>query len=888
MKLIHKLIFLLLPIIGFAQDDFIDYREVQVYEIGGINVSGTEHLDVTVLRTLSGLQVGDEINIPGQEIPDAIKALWKQGLFADVQIDASKTVNEIVFLDIILEELPRLSRYKFNGINKTEAEELRDELKLLAGRIVNQNIKNNSIYKIERFFKGKGFLGVQAAVTETPDTIRANSVIVTFDIDKGKRVKIDEIDIIGNRYVNARQLKKRMKGTNERTKFGDKAGRRVLKDASQMNIGKTLANVSVNRFLDYMDDKFRFKLFSSSKLEEDKLEEDKAAMIAYYNSKGFRDARIISDSIYYVDENKIVLQMRIEEGPRYYFGDIAWSGNTKYTDEQLMSVLNIDAGDVYNSELLNARLFMDPAAGDVSSLYMDDGYLFFNVEPIETAVMNDSIDLQIRVSEGPEATINKILISGNDKTNEHVIRRELRTLPGSKFRRSDIMRSQRQIAGLNYFNQETIGINPIPNPADGTVDIEYTVEEKPSDKLELSAGFAGRQILGNLGVTFNNFSAKKLFDFKDWSFPPSGDGQQLSLTMTAFSNFLSFQGSFTEPWLGGKKPMALSVGGFHSKLVRSQFNNVNTSVFNPGEDDGVLSRTGGYVSLGYRLPWPDDFFTLSHSINVTAYDLKDYPAQFIVSNGKFYNISLTNTLTRSSVDAPIYPRRGSNISLSVEATLPYSRIGKNRDRDYSDLSAQEKYKFTEYVKTKFKAEWYTTLVQNLVLKTSAKMGWMNYYSNDIGYAPFERFELGGDGFGNQGVNQILGKELIILRGYEVEEVNDNRVPIQGSTGTASVGNPFYNKFTVELRYPFSLNPSATIFGLVFVEGGNAWSDAASYNPFNLKRSVGVGVRAFLPMFGLIGFDFGIGFDKFAGPRDNIGDLLRNYNKPNFYLGFEPE
>jgi len=647
MKLLNRLLLLLLPLVSFAQDDFVDYKEVQTYEIGGINVSGTEHLDLTVLKTLSGLQVGDAINIPGQEIPNAIKALWKQGLFADVQINANKTINEIVFLDIILKELPRMSRYKFSGINKTEMEELRDELNLLSGRIVNQNIKNTSIYKIERYFKEKGFLGVTASVNEMADTIRANSVIIDFDINKGKRVKIDEIEIIGNKYVSSRQLKKRMKGTKERTKVGDKAGRRVIQDMGDMKVAKTLANVSVDRFLDYIDDKFRFKLFSSSKLEQDKYDEDKDALIAYYNSKGFRDARILSDSVYYVDDNKIVVQMKVEEGPRYYFRDIKWTGNTKYTDEQLMKVLNIDPGDVYNSELLNARLFMDPNNGDVSSLYMDDGYLFFNVTPVETAVVEDSIDLQIRVSEGPEATINRIIISGNDKTNEHVIRRELRTLPGSKFRRSDIIRSQQQIAGLNYFNAETIGINPIPNPADGTVDIEYTVEERPSDKLELSAGFAGNQVLGNLGVTFNNFSARKMLDFKNWSFPPSGDGQQLSLTMTAYSNFLSFQAGFTEPWLGGKKPNALSVGG-----------------------------------------WPDDFFVLTHSLNFTSYKLQDYQSDFIVTNGNFYNISITNTLSRTSIDAPIYPRRGSNFQLSFEFTPWYSKIGKNRDRDglaYIDL-----------------------------------------------------------------------------------------------------------------------------------------------------------------------------------------------------------
>lgn len=888
MKHLNKFLLLLLPIIGFAQEGFVDYQEVQVYEIGGISVSGTKHLDVNVLKTLSGLQVGDKVNIPGEEIPEAIKSLWKQGLFADVQINANKTVNEIVFIDIVLEELPRMSRYKFSGVNKTESEELRDELNLLAGRIVNQNIKNTSVFKIERFFKKKGFLGATASVKESVDTVRANSVIVDFQIDKGKRVKIDEIDIIGNEYMTNRQLKKRMKGTKERTKIGDKAGRRVLKDASQMNVTNTLANVSLDRFLNYIDDKLRLKFFSSSKLEEDKLQEDKDAIVAYYNSKGFRDARILSDSIYYVEDNKVVVQMRIEEGQRYYFRDIEWSGNAKYTDEQLMSILNINSGDVYNSELLNARLTLDPQQGDVSSLYMDDGYLFFNVNPIETAIVGDSIDLQIRISEGPEATINNIFINGNDKTNEHVIRRELRTLPGSKFRRSDIIRSQSQIAGLNYFNPETIGINPIPNPSDGTVDIEYTVEERPSDKLELSAGFAGNQILGNLGVTFNNFSARKLFDFKDWSFPPSGDGQQLSLTMTAFSNFLSFQGSFTEPWLGGKKANALSVGGFHSRLVQSNTGINNASVFNPNPDDGLLTRTGGFISLGRRIPWPDDFFVLSHSLNFTNYKLDDYQADFIVTDGNFYNISLTTTLSRSSVDAPIYPRRGSNISLSFEFTPWYSRIGSNRDRNYADLETSERFRFTEYYKTKFKAEWYTTLVQNLVLKTSAKMGFLGYYNEDIGTAPFERFELGGDGFGNQSINQILGKELIILRGYEVEEVNDNRVPIEGTGGTAQVGNPFYNKFTVELRYPFSLNPSATIFGLVFAEGGNAWSDISDYSPFALKRSVGVGIRAFLPMFGLIGFDFGIGFDKAGGPRDNIGDLFSNYGKPNFYLGFEPE
>ncbi|MBK8443362.1 MAG: outer membrane protein assembly factor BamA [Sphingobacteriales bacterium] len=861
------------------QNEQLNYTAPKEYEIGGIVVKGVEHLDESVLVSLSGLRVGDKIAVPGEPISNAVKALWKQGLFADVQIYASKIVGDVIFLEYRLQELPRLSRYRFNGVKKGEADELGDKVNLIAGKIVNQNLKSTAEIAIKRYFVDKGFLNVRVETISEKDTLRSNNVVLEFDIKRGSRVRIGEVVLNGNENFYDRNLKKKLKDTKERTSINPKAPFMIVKDALHTNIPHLLSNLSLSGTLNYLDDKIRLHPLSSSKFIRKDYEKDKLALIDFYNTKGYRDAYIVSDSVYQRDERNLTVQLNINEGKKYYFRNIEWSGNTKYTDEQLSNLLGIEKGDVYDQERLQKRLTIDPNGGDdISSLYMDDGYLFFNVNPVEKNIENDSIDLEMRIYEGAQATINRIIVKGNDKTSEHVIRRELFTRPGSQFSRSDIIRSQRQLAQLGYFNPETIGIVPKPNPANGTVDIEYSVEERPSDQLELSAGWGGTGVIGSVGVTFNNFSLKKLLH-SGFMPLPAGDGQRLSLRVqTNGKRYQSVNFSFTEPWLGGRKPNELTFSVFRTRQATG---------FTTGYDftpTSTFTNTGFAVTTGRRLSWPDNNFVLIHTASYSNYNLDNFDTGFLVSDGLFHNISLETILRRNSLDQTLFPRGGSNMSLSMELTPPYSLFS---EKDYSTLSDAAKYKFPEYFKWRFTSEWYTSIIGNLVLRSSAKMGFMGYYNSDIGYAPFERFQVGGDGLSNSFSNIITGKDIIALRGYEV--ITSNLVERENG-GTAEVGDPFFHKFTLELRYPFSLNPSSTIYGLAFFEAGNSWSNFKEYNPLQLRRSVGVGLRVFLPMFGLMGVDYGVGFDKETQTLSgtSLGGYLSSYGKFSFILGFEPE
>jgi outer membrane protein insertion porin family len=607
-------------------------------------------------------------------------------------------------------------------------------------------------------------------------------------------------------------------------------------------------------------------IFSGSKFIRKNYEQDKVHIIDYYNTLGYRDAKITSDSVY-MDNHDLKIDLHIDEGHMYYFRYITWKGNTKYTTGRLDSILRIKKGDIYNQSLLDQRLNMNPNGGDVSSLYMDDGYLFFQVTPLEIAVVGDSIDVEIRIAEGPQATINEVRIMGNTKTKEYVIRRELRTLPGNKFSRSDLIRSQREIINLGYFDPEQLEVVPIPNPEKGTVDIEYRVVEKPSDKLELSAGWggAGRGVVGTLGVTFTNFSIQNMFKKGTWSPLPSGDGQQLSLRVQTNGRiYQSYNASFTEPWLGGKKPNSFTIGWYHTRYADLDAEN---NVL------GRLITNGASVGLGIRLKKPDDWFTFQTLINYQNYTLQNWTStDFIITDGSSNNLSVKFVLARNSVDQPIYPRRGSNIMVSLQLTPPYSLFNS---RDYSTLDNNEKYKWVEYHKWRVTAEWFTPVTRKekmpIVLRMAAKFGFLGYYNKDIGYSPFERFELGGDGLSNI---SFYGRDIIALRGYEV--ISDPK------------GDPFFTKFTVEMRFPFSLNPSATIYGLAFAEGGNTFSNIRDYNPLNLKRAAGLGVRIYLPMFGMLGFDYGIGFDKNLPKTTGFGNYLGQYGKFSIILGFEPD
>lgn len=814
-----------------------DYTEQQEYEIGGITVTGAEFSDENAITSISGLRVGDKIAIPGNAIPKAIKSLWDLRLFTNVEITQTKRIGDVIFLNITVAERPRLSRFSYEGVKKGKQDDLNEIVNkfLLKGGIVTDNVKVNAARGIEEFFVEKGYLDTEVAVREIPDESRINSVRLVFNVDVKDKVKIKNINFIGNENIKDKKLRKQMEETKEKR-----------------------------------------RLFASSKLIRPLYEADKDKIIQFYNTQGFRDARIVQDSIWRDEKGLVNIDLYVEEGERYYFRNIDWKGNSIYDDETLSQVLGIQKGDVYNEEELEMRLRFSQDGRDVSALYLDNGYLFFQVEPIEVAVKEDSIDLEMRIFEGPQATIDKVSIAGNDRTHEHVIRRELRTIPGQKFSRSDIIRSQREIINLGYFNPEALDIQTPVNPQRGTVDIAYGVEERPADQLELSAGWGGnRRVIGTLGVSFNNFSLRNIFNTKAWRPLPMGDGQRFSVRAQTNGDFFqSYNFSFTEPWLGGRKPNSLSVGGF---LNRFAFGTRGTSTYQ------TFRLINASVSLGTRLKWPDDNFISSTAVNLQVLQLNNWAQGLfvtdegqLVENGNFYNYSIKQTIARSSINDPIFPRSGSSVSLSGQFTPPYSLFA-GEDRDFAKESAEDRFRFLEYYKIRFDAEWYTPVVGNLVLKARAKIGILGAYNQDIGIPPFERFQLGGDGINNQQF-QFNGVDIISLRGYEVNELPSN----VSQTGQNSA-TPIFDKFTVELRYPISLNPSSTIYVLAFAEGGNAWRSFEEFNPFDLRRSAGLGLRVFLPMFGTLGFDYGIGFDKPGAERtlQGLGDF-------NIILGFEPE
>jgi len=826
----------------------MDYSRPQTYEIGGITVTGLQYMDSNILIMLSGLSVGDKITVPGDAITDAIKNLWNQGLLEDIKITAPKIEGDVIFLNISLVERPRMSKYAFTGIKKTEADNLKDEIKIMSGDVVTDNFLIRTTNRIRKYFVDKGYLNVQVNATQEKDTSRTNEVIVNFDIDKGGKVKINHINIKGNSNLSADQIKRAFKDTKEKSyimplNYLDTLILSTLKAATSFDMLDVVNNVGK-----YFADNMRLRIFKNSRYIESKYKEDKAKLIKKYNELGYRDAQIVSDSIYRNSDNALNIDITLNEGPKYYFGNITWVGNTKYTAEQLNSILKIKKGDVYNQDLLNTNLTFNPNGMDVSSLYLDDGYLFFNIDPVEVKVENDSIDVEMRIFEGKQATINKVTVKGNTRTNDHVIIREIRSQPGQLFNRSDIIRTTRELAQLQYFNQEKINPVPIPNPAEGTVDIEYDVEETSSDQIELSGGWGYGRVIGTLGVSFNNFSARNLFNSKAWRPVPSGDGQRLSVRLQSYGKgYISYNASFTEPWLGGRKPNSFTVSVYHSLYSNGLSKN------DPERQSFTLN--GLSFILGKRLTWPDDFFSLIQSINLQRYDLKNYTSVFSfgTGTGTYNSLTYAITLTRNSIDAPIYPRTGSEVSLSLSVTPPYSLF---TNKNYASLPEDERFKWVEYHKWYFQAFFYKPIYQNLVLSLRFKYGFMGCYNKSIGVTPFERYYLGGDGL--SGYNNMDGREIIGFRGYTNESLTPDYYLNQ------NIGGTIYNKNTLELRYPVSLNPSSTIYFLAFLEAGNDWTDFKSFNPFKIYRSAGIGIRVYLPMFGLLGLDWGYGFDAVPG------------------------
>ncbi len=851
----------------------ISYSNPAEYEIGGIEVTGVSNLDENSLISVSGLKVGDKINIPGDEISGAIRKLWKQGILGDVKILVTKVEGNFVFLEIRLSERPRLSKFGFrekkNGkienLKKGEADELKEKLNLIRGRIITDAIKKNSERKIRNYYVDKGFLNVEINSNIEEDPILKNSVVLNFIVEKKEKVKIKEIVFEGNDAAKDSKLRKKMKGNHEKVRIslGKNINRDLLKldKVTFKSFFKRVKELEPEDFQYYITSNLKLNFFNNAKFSKSALEEDKENIISYYNSLGYRDAEIVTDTVYQLNPEELKIRMTVEEGNKYYFRNIEWTGNYIHSEEELSAILNVNKGDIYDREELSRRLNFNPNGFDVTSLYMDDGYLFFSVQPIETRIIGDSVDMEMRIYEGEQATINEIIIRGNTVTSDDVIRREIRTYPGYKFSRRDVIRTQTFLAQLGYFDPEKIGINPMPNPVDGTVDIEYVVEERPSNQIELSGGWGGAfGFVGSLGLVINNFSTRKMLKLSEWSPLPSGDGQRLSLRAQANGRrFQTYSLSFTEPWLGGRKPHSLTVSFTHSR--QNLISNLTNEKF------GHFYISGVTLGLGRRLPWPDDYFVLNNTASLLFYDLNNFGVGGNLNlDGIARNFSLINTISRNSVDNPTYPRTGSQVSLSMILTPPYSLFREDNNFE----TDAERYRWIEYHKWMFDNSWYMSLVGNLVLNGRMHFGFVGSYNKDIGVTPFERFTLGGSGL--TGFNPLLGTEVIGLRGYEDASLNpyllgenvSNTSFEQLTPSLLATPGLAFTKYVMELRYPLSLNPSATIYLQTFFEAGNNFAYFEDFNPFDLYRSVGVGARIFMPAFGLIGVDYGYGLDPVPG------------------------
>ena len=865
-----------------------DAKYPRKYTIADIKVTGNVVFDPAIVISVSGLSVGDEVTIPGgDQFSKAISKLWTQNMFTNINIYITKLEGENIWVEIDAVERPMLSDFKFKNVRKSEADELKDKVGLFKTRVVTDNMKLSAKENIIKYYIEKGFQGASVEIEETPDPANADKVILNFNISKGNKVRISEIHFFGNSAARELQLKKKLKGVKE-------GSRLTLFPDSVISPYGEIQGITTEEFIkekdylkpskikDYIDPWFRFKLFSSAKFNEKKYIEDKESILEYYNSLGYRDGNIVADTQFYDQKGRLNISLKVSEGTKYYFGDMTWKGNTKYPDSILTMLLGIKKGDTYNLEVLNKKLGkqLSPEGGDISSLYMDDGYLFFSVNPVETSVYNDTIDHEIRITEGPQATIKNVNIAGNDKTKEYVIRRELRTVPGEKFSRSDLIRSQREIINLGYFNQEKLGMQPVPNSDDGTVDINYSVEEKSSDQLELSAGWGGGiGLTGTLGVTFNNFSIKNIWKKSSWDPLPTGDGQKLSLRYQSNGRFFrSFNFTFTEPWLGGKKRNSFSINVFNTKFSNAY--NPFTGLFDRRyADSSFLTTSGATIALGKQLRWPDDFFSLVTSFSYIQYKARNYAIFPSFSTGVSNNFNLKIALQRTSIDQPIFPKSGSNFLLSGTFTPPWSYI---RGVNKTDI-----FKLVEYHKWRFNGEWFVPIgkptgedkSRQFVLRMAAKYGFIGRYNQNVPISPFERFQVGDAGLTNN--FGVLGYDIIAHRGYPVYDNSDPTV--NPDKQNASNFFTIFNKYSLEMRYPFVTNPSSTIYGLAFYEAANGWYSFKEWNPFRLRRSMGVGVRFFLPMFGLLGFDYGIGLDRITATG-----RLRDASRFTFMLGFEPE
>jgi outer membrane protein insertion porin family len=802
--------------------DSLSYLEPKDFIIGGITITGTKSLDKDVLLTISKLNKGDHINLPGEANANVVKNMYSQGLFEDVQLNITRINLDTIYLEIAVTELPRLSRLHLTGIRKGEIDDVQKKLADKSYKIVNANLISTTTAIIKKHFNEKGFLNTTVAIKQRKDPGDANSVILDVAIDKHKKVMISDVTFEGN------------------------------KDFSQKKLRKYLSKTRSRKF---------YNIFGSKKFKQDKYDEDKLNLVTKMQGGGYRDAEIVHDSVYKSGPNTVGVKIKVFEGHKYYFGTIKWSGNAKYSSDVLNKILKIKKGDIFSEEELNKRLTgPTPENDDISSFYLNDGYLTYNADPVQTRIYNDTVDMDLRVYEGPQYTINRVILKGNDVTNDKVVMREIRTKPGQKFNKELLIRSTREIGQLGNFDEQKTDPKPTNiNPQDGTVDIVYNVVEKPSDQIELSGGFGGGQLVGTLGLTFNNFSLRNLFNLKAYKPLPKGDGQKLSLRgQSSGHTYQNFSFTFSEPWLGGKKPIYFALSAYTQLSSTGDYYAKDNPLYNKLRINGIG------VTLGKKLNWPDNYFQLNYSLNFDHYNLDNYTG-YLFTNGTSFNIKLTQELSRNSVDAPIYPTSGSNIKFTVQATPPYSLFN---NINYKIATPEQRYHFVEYYKFKYDAQWFTRLTGKLVLMSQVRFGFLGQYNTEVGPSPFERFKLGGDGM--QSYQFLQGSEIIGLRGYQ----NFSIIP-EGTNYTADTnpGSAIYNKYTMELRHPVIQGQSATIFLLAFAEGGNVWNSFNKFDPFNVKRSVGVGARIFLPIFGLLGLDYGYGFDKIPGiPDANKGQF----------------
>ncbi|MEP2057645.1 MAG: POTRA domain-containing protein [Maribacter litoralis] len=822
--------------IAAAQDSYEDGKS---YILGGLDVTGLQSYNEQTVKTYTGLRVGQPITLPGEQISEVIKKLWGLELFSEIDIFITNIEENTVFLELNIIERPTLSNVKFYGVKKGKLESLIQDTDLKKGKKITESLISNSKNYITNKYKKQGYLNAEVNIATSKDTTGTNTQYMVVNVKKGDKVKIRSIDFEGNEQLSDKKLRK------------------ALKNTKQKKLGR---------------------FWKKSKYIQEDYEEDLDLLIDKFAENGYRDARVISDSVIRVDENNIDLKITVEEGDKYYFGDIDFVGNTVYTDRQLNQVLGIKKGDTYNGVLMRERIADNskPDPNDVTSLYQNNGYLFSTINPVEISAANDTIDFEIRIIEGKETFLNHVTVSGNDKTNDHVIYRELRTRPGQKYNKADIIRSIRELGQLGFFDAEQITPDVLnANPNEGTVDLAWSLVESGSSQIELQGGYGGGGFIGTLGLSFSNFSIQNLFNGEKYKPVPMGDGQTFALRLQASQTYRVYSLNFAEPWLGGKKPVRFNLSMSRTQQFAAQY---DSSGDIDVKKDQQFSITGITAGLAKRVQWPDDFFTISHSLSYQLYDFRNYNiGLFNFGDGKANSLAYTFGISRNATQGGrIFPRGGSNFEISAKFTPPWSLFS---DKDYRELKDrsdeledqknsvglttaeqseledldQERFRWLEYYKVKFKGDWYTTLVDKLVLRSNAEFGFLGNYNSAVGDVPFERFYVGGDGLGNFTLD---GRDVVQLRGY------DNQSITPYSDGAASPdGALIYNKFSLELRYPLTLKPSASIYGLAFLEGGNAFNNFQEFNPFELKRSAGVGLRIFMPAFGLLGIDFGYGFDE---------------------------